>query len=324
MPTQLQSNGVVSQRADGLESWAALVNESFVPLEVTAHSAEPFRAHIRSRSVGEIHFSDIAANPHSVERTEALVLQGSQKYYKVSLQLAGTGLLIQDNREAVLRPGDIAIYDTGRPYSLTFDNDFQSLVTVIPQSTFDLPREAVSQLTAVRLSGTSGLAKVVSPFLASIGRNLEDVSGHSGLRLVHNTVELLSTLVHSELSSTHLDFSLSHRANLLQEIRSYIEANLGDSALSPSSIAAANFISTRHLHGIFSDDGVTVSAWIRNRRLANCQRDLADSLLAHLPVSSIAMRWGFLDASHFSRLFKSTYDEAPSDYRQRALRDLAQ
>ncbi|MGV1033945.1 MAG: helix-turn-helix domain-containing protein [Microbacteriaceae bacterium] len=316
-------NGVLSQRAEGIDSWATLVNESFVPLEVSAHASEMFRAQIRSRSVGEIHFCDIAANPHSVERTEALVRQGAQKYYKVSLQLSGTGLLIQDNREAVLRPGDIAIYDTSRPYSLTFDKEFQSLVTVIPQASFDLSREAVGQLTAVRLASTNGVAKVVSPFLASIGRNLEDMSGHTGLRLVHNAVELLSTLVHSELSSSHADFSLSHRANLLQEIRSYIESNLGDSSLSPNSIAAANFISTRHLHGIFSEEGITVSAWIRNRRLELCQRDLADPLLAQLPVSSIAMRWGFLDASHFSRLFKSTFDEAPTDFRNRCMSEIA-
>ena len=61
----------------------------------------------------------------------------------------------------------------------------------------------------------------------------------------------------------------------------------------------------------------TVSAWIRSRRLERCRRELADELFADRPVSAIAARWGFLDASHFSRLFRSTFGEAPTDFRKR-------
>ena len=32
--------------------------------------------------------------------------------------------------------------------------------------------------------------------------------------------------------------------------------------------------------------------------------------------ADIGMRWGFMDAAHFSRLFRSTYGCTPSEYRR--------
>ncbi|MEO6529881.1 MAG: helix-turn-helix domain-containing protein, partial [Specibacter sp.] len=99
-------------------------------------------------------------------------------------------------------------------------------------------------------------------------------------------------------------------------IRRFIEANLADPELSPASVASAHFISTRHLHNVFQEAGTTVAHWIRTRRLENCRRELRDPLLTHRPVSVIASRWGFVDAAHFSRVFRATFGEPPSTYRR--------
>jgi AraC-like DNA-binding protein len=300
-------------------SWRSLVSEAFVPLNVTSNATENFHAKLRSRSLGDVFVSEVGANPHSVERTPALIAAGDTPFYKLSLQLAGTGILMQDGREAILSAGDMAIYDTGRPYTLSFAADFRTLVLMFPQSVIDLPRDAVAQITAHRIAGDQGIARVVSPFLAHLTENLERLTSHSAVRLAHNTVDLVTTMLNSELD-VHVDgHNASHRAALVHDIRAYIDDHLSDSHLSPASIASANFISTRHLHGVFKDQGVTVSAWIRSRRLEHCRRDLADALFADRPVSVIAARWGFTDASHFSRLFRSTFGEPPTEFRERSL-----
>lgn len=299
-------------------SWRGLVSQSFVPLHVTGNRSGEFRAKLRARNLGDVFVSEVGANAHSVERTADLIAAGDAPYYKLSLQLAGTGMLMQDGREAILRPGDMAIYDTGRPYTLSFDHDFRSLVLMFPQSAIDLPRDAIAHITALRISGDEGIARVVAPFLAHLTDNMERLTAHSGLRLAHNTVDLVTTMLHSQLDTHVGGHGGNHRAALIHEIRGYIDDHLADPTLTPATIAAANFISTRHLHGVFKDQGVTVSAWIRSRRLEHCRRDLADALFADRPVSSIAARWGFTDASHFSRLFRSTFGEAPTDYRVRA------
>ncbi|MEK9577991.1 MAG: AraC family transcriptional regulator, partial [Aquiluna sp.] len=152
-----------TQVADDFLQWRQIVSESFVPLEVQSDEMEFFKARIKSKALGEVFISQIDAKSHIVERTPSLIARGDTKYFKLSLQLAGNGLLIQDNREAALKPGDLAIYDTDRPYTLSFDNDFRSLVVMVPQAAIDIPRDVVGQLTARTISGDSGLTKVIGP-----------------------------------------------------------------------------------------------------------------------------------------------------------------
>jgi AraC-like DNA-binding protein len=38
----------------------------------------------------------------------------------------------------------------------------------------------------------------------------------------------------------------------------------------------------------------------------------------HDPISAIARRWGFTDASSFARMFRTTYGVSPSEWRELA------
>lgn len=124
--------------------------------------------------------NDVRATSHVVERTPELIARGDRSYFKVSLMIAGTGLLIQDDREAVLQAGDLAVYDTDRPYSLVFDDDFRTMVVMFPKHLISLPAEMVGQLTAVRISGHEGLGSMVVPYLTQLAGNLDQLAGTTG------------------------------------------------------------------------------------------------------------------------------------------------
>jgi len=299
--------------ARNISDFRAAVSESFVPLHVSSQGADHFRGVIRAASVDEVHVTDVRATSHVVERTPELIARGDRSYFKLSLMLAGTGLLIQDDREAVLQPGDLAVYDTDRPYSLVFDDEFRTMVVMFPKHLISLPPEMIGQLTAVRISGHEGLGGMVVPYLTQLAGNLDQLAGNTGARLAHSALDLVSTVFTRELGLDDVSAD-PHRA-LVQRIRGYIDRNLASTELGPASIASAHYISTRHLHGLFQEQGVTVSTWIRTRRLEQCRRDLLDPMLADRPVAAIAARWGFVDAAHFSRAFKTTFGISPSEYR---------
>ncbi|MFS0893089.1 helix-turn-helix domain-containing protein [Microbacterium sp. 179-I 3D3 NHS] len=299
--------------ARNISDFRAAVSESFVPLQVSSAGPDHFRGTIRGAAVDEVHVTDVRATPHVVERTPELIARGDRSFFKVSLMLAGTGLLIQDDREAVLRAGDLAVYDTDRPYSLVFDEDFRTMVVMFPKHLISLPPDMIGQLTAVRISGQEGLGGMVVPYLTQLAGNLDQLAGTTGARLAHSALDLVTTVFTRELGLDGVAAD-PHRA-LVQRIRSYIDRNLASTDLGPASIASAHFISTRHLHGLFQEQGVTVSTWIRTRRLERCRRDLLDPMLADRPVAAIAARWGFVDAAHFSRAFKSAFGISPSEYR---------
>lgn len=299
--------------ARNISEFRAAVSESFVPLQVSSEGADRFRGVIRAASVDEVHVTEVRATSHVVERTPELIARSDRSYFKVSLMLAGTGLLIQDDREAVLQAGDLAVYDTDRPYSLVFDEDFRTMVVMFPKHLISLPSDMIGQLTAVRISGHEGLGGMVAPYLTQLAGNLDQLAGSTGARLAHSALDLVTTVFTRELGLDEVSAD-PHRA-LVQRIRGYIDRNLASTDLGPASIASAHFISTRHLHGLFQEQGVTVSTWIRTRRLEQCRRDLLDPMLADRPVAAIAARWGFVDAAHFSRAFKSAFGVSPSEYR---------
>lgn len=297
-----------------LPAFRAAVSEGFVPLRV-ASDDPAFRGLLQGATVGEVRFTSICASAHTVERTAELISRATRHYFKISLQLEGTSSLEQDDRRVVLGPGDLAVYDTSRPYVLRFDEPFRVMVVMLPRDQLDIPREVLSQATAVRLSGAEGLGRLVSPFLATIGANIDELRGAAGTRLARNAVQLLETLFAHELDLARI--MADPRRALMQRIRDYIDEHLGDPQLGPRPIAAACFISTRHLHALFQEQQQTVSGYIRSRRLERCYLALTNPALADVPVSAVGLRWGFSDAAHFSRVFKAAYGESPSSARAR-------
>jgi AraC-like DNA-binding protein len=98
----------------------------------------------------------------------------------------------------------------------------------------------------------------------------------------------------------------------------FIDEHLADADLSPEVIAGAHHISVRYLHKLFRDEGTTVGRWIQRRRLEECRRDLVRGLRARRTIASVAGRWGFLSATHFSRVFRAAYGMSPSEWRDAA------
>ncbi len=293
------------------------VSNSFVPLKVSSPLDETqFKAQLLQANVHGVSFTDIRAMAHVVERTTELIQQSPRDFYKISLQLEGTGLLRQGGREVILTPGDIAIYDTSQPYVLTFEKRFRTMVIQLPHDRLHIPHDFAAEMTAVRLDGSEGLGRVVSPFLATIGTNLAELQGPAGAKLAQNAVDLLETLFATEFDLQR--YAADPRRALLQRIRDNIDEHLSDPDLSPATIAAAAFISVRHLHNLFQDQGQTVASYVRTRRLERCYLDLTDPENFEVPVAAIGARWGFKDAAHFSRAFKGAYSESPSAVRRQA------
>ena len=301
-------------QADNLGAFRNLVSSSFVPLQISTESSEPFAARMSSIDADEIAFTEVCARPHLVERTPETIASGGSGYYKVSLLLSGSSILVQDGKELVMRPGDLSIYDTSRPYSLLFGEEFRNLIMMFPKDRLELPIPFTEQLTAVSLGQQhTGLGPVITAFLSQFPAQLTPLTERVRTKLAQTSLDLLGTMFSSILDADPAQRD-PHRV-LLQKIYAHIDQNLASPTLSPSSIAAAHYISTRHLHALFRQADTTVSTWIRERRLERCRADLLDPVLADRTISAISSRWGFTDAAHFSRVFKSAYGVSPSELR---------
>ncbi|MCD7037242.1 transcriptional regulator, AraC family [Pseudomonas syringae] len=106
-----------------------------------------------------------------------------------------------------------------------------------------------------------------------------------------------------------------HNSELATRIRRFILEYYPNPTLSPITIAASLGISTRHLHRVLAGYNETYSGLLLQTRLNKAAQLLATPSQAIVSISDIAWAVGFVDQSHFARLFKSAFNTTPSQYR---------
>lgn len=299
------------------EAWEDLICHTFVPLRARcSDDANSFTGLVDSAVIGSVTMADVSASHALVERTPRLIRSGDPELYKVGLQVSGTSVIEQDGRQACLRPGDLAVYDTSRPYRVTFSDDFRMTVAMFPRALVGLPEKQMRAMTAVRVPGDDRLAALIAPVLRGISSELASdrpiVATHLGDAVVDLVTAALAQQLECQLDP---DASTSYRA-LVAKVRAFVDDRLGDPELCSQSIADAHFVSVRYLQKVFATEGTSVSSLIRTRRLERCRRDLVSAACQHLSIAQIGGRWGFPDAAHFSRLFRATYGVSPREFRK--------
>ncbi|MEV4974762.1 helix-turn-helix domain-containing protein [Streptomyces scopuliridis] len=302
---------------DRFDHWVHEMSRVFAGLDTRRVSEAPFRGIATYGSVGPMLLNSISAAPLQIRRSARLCAQYEEDFYKVALQISGSSVVEQGGAYAPLRPGDIAICDAARPYTFTYDNDFRTVLLMVPRPLLPVRPETLAQVTARRIPTHEGVGAVVFPFLRSLGEQDRDCVGLAARSLMDGTLSLLTALVLEKL-----DRPAPHDTMMLR-IRAYVEQRLSDPALAPDTIAEAHGISRRYLYKLFAAEELTVAGWIRSRRLERCAQDLANPDSADQTIGMVAARWGLTDRRHFGRMFKSVYGATPVEFRRQALTGVA-
>ncbi|MGW7726655.1 helix-turn-helix domain-containing protein [Streptomyces canus] len=300
--------------AERFDFWRTLIGNSFVPLEAVPRETPDFRGRLRSARLGPVQVSVVEANAHGVAHTRRHIDPDLPDFVKVSLQLSGQCVLAQNDRQVLLQPGGLALYDTRFPYTLEFQDTYRQLVLMLPRALLRLPEQGLERVTAVPVPCQTGIGPVVLPFLGGLAQQVEELECVAAPRFADTVVDLLQTLL-APYGEVPRDVREEGRDALTRRILMYMEQRLPDPHLGPDEIAAAHHISRRYLYKLLAEQGHTVSGWIRERRLAQCRRDLADPALAHLAVAAIGGRWGYPDPAYFSHAFKCAYGVSPREAR---------
>ena len=138
--------------------------------------------------------------------------------------------------------------------------------------------------------------------------------------LIYNNINELHTSLSS--SVTAVCQSLSQRKNSLYksrqiEILQYINSNFTDQSMCREKVADHFGISIHTLSRLFKDKvGIGFSEYLSMKRIENGRQLL---ITTDKSISEIAAESGFNQADYFSKLFKATYNETPSGFRNNKL-----
>lgn len=271
---------------------------------------------------GEIHRSfisprlrlaDITFTPHYT-RLKAGKPSGRRHSYLVSHQISGTAQVSQGGRVSEIKPGQIFFVDTTRPFEIETD-DIRTrsiyLDTAFWRDTF--PER--DHYTATALDGETvfgGTCSALFDELFSMPWTQDEAA-------MQRIGESLASLIAVAMISRPPMNGEAAQLSQLEMIRTAVVQDLSDPSLNCARIAEEVGLSVRQVHAQFSETGTTLMRFVMAERLKRVARDLKNPLLASQPVSAIAFEWGFNEAAHFSRCFKSAFGQPPAKYRAERL-----
>ncbi|WP_426625606.1 helix-turn-helix domain-containing protein [Leifsonia sp. McL0607] len=302
-----------SHESNDYDQFRRRIGAYSMPYIGRSKSSRTFSLSFGARRFGDIAVSHVSGSDHTIEQTSSPGEAGLDDYRWILIPLDGENHLVQDDRSATIRAGDLALYTASRPFSVDFSGE--SFLFRVPKQQLHLPDRTIDDFVGVRLDRERPLVGIVNPIARQLGQTLLDIDASVGRHLLNGAVETIVAV----MMETGRPAANSTREQQVYRVLDYIDENLSRSGLTVAEIARANFMSARKLHALFELHGTTVAEWVRSRRLENTRRELADSANSHLRVSEIAARWGFKDPAHFSRLFTDRYGSSPRALRSTAL-----
>jgi AraC-like DNA-binding protein len=294
--------------------WGHALDRALEPVAVVPYDEGTFAGRIAIGTVGALRVSAVDADAQRVRRTAAHIARSPEPFVAVAVQMKGRTVLRQDGHEDTADQDDLFVYDTARPYVLDHPERFSLSVVHIPRRMLALPDGDLGRVAGHAMSTEEGCAALLRPFLVSVVASAHVYSPFAGGGLANSVIDLFSTLVAERNEETAAGAG-NTRHHLVQRVREHIDRHLGDPALSPESVARAHHISVRYLHRLFEDEGITVGRLIQRRRLEECAHELARHGRTSPTVSAIAQRWGFVNPTHFSRVFRGAYGLSPREWR---------
>jgi AraC-like DNA-binding protein len=299
--------------------WLDALDREFMHVELNIDDEETFSGLLIKRELGQICiFGATSRSVRGALRDEHLIHKSGARYYELDLQKRGARTVTQEGRQVTAVEGDLVLYDTSQPYQLLLSDEpvQESVMLTIPVGL--MPPVAQQRGSGpVLLSGQTANGALVASLMNGLAEHLtdNDQSVTGGFRLYTGIIEVVAASLPDPRGAAP-DSDDPFRRVLLTRACSFIEDHLSDHQLAPALVARAVNVSLRQLQKLFAAEDSTVAEWIRDRRLSRCRRDLMDQTLSRIPVSSIGVRWGFSNPSHFSKLFRAKYGLPPSDYRR--------
>ncbi|TYK44381.1 helix-turn-helix domain-containing protein [Actinomadura decatromicini] len=309
---------------DRFACWQERGNKSLLPTLLTSDESSGFLGRAQRLALDGLYISALTHPSVRINRSAKLVRRSDPEVYHVNLVLTGEAALRQAGRETVFGAGQFALFDSSRPFEARRSGGSgaaSGLIVEVPRRMLPIATDRADQLTAISFSTRAGLGGLFARWVIDVLRRADEFEPQDAPGLASVTADLLAAVLSPRLEAALPETAESQRRLLRLQISDYIQQHLGDPNLCPGVIAAVHQISVRRLHELFTDQEMTVAAWIRHQRLESCRRDLADPRFRPYPVRAIAERWGFRDGAHFNRAFRAAYGMPPGHYRRKALDD---
>ena len=234
-----------------------------------------------------------------------------ESYFLITLPLQNRLRMQQGQKDVYCERGQVLLQHANEPYVFEYGHENTLWVMKVPSKLLKQHIAHPENLTASVFDGNTGTGKLLAQNMVLLGQEL--LNGHldSQQTAYYNDflLQLFAQVVKQDARVLLSDERSVRQAQLLK-IQNFIATNLSHSELNPQYVAAACGISVRYLHSLFQDLDSTFTRYLQQQRLQAAYQCLQAQ--PERSVSDIVYSCGFNDQSHFTRLFKLTYQTTPS------------
>lgn len=300
-----------SAETEIFDRWEAMMTAAYVPLAVTpARSGlRNFHGRIVSGTYGDLRVSRLITAGQTVRRTTRLISGATHEYLLASIHTAGTGILRQGDRSAVVGPGEMVFYDTTVPYHWEIGGDFEQVVVQVPLAAVVARLGGrIGLLTAVTVPA-HGVGAVVSGFFRGLAQVQEQdaaaaaVLAGQGTDLLASAVAVLGDGGSPRESTAALSW---------ERVVRFVRDNCSDPELGIEAIARSCHMSRRTLYRLCATHHTTPGDLLRQLRVRHAE----ELLCTKRSLAAIAAAAGFSSERHFYRAFRVETGRAPGEYRR--------
>ncbi len=301
------------------ERWDYWKDTTLAPVDAKA-AGDPaaFEAHRTVSETAHGTLIETTSHPMSMHRPQSKITRDGIDHACLVVALAGSGVINQVSRpEDLLRPGDLILYDLGRPYTAASVEPYRELRLYVPRDTFARRVGRIEILSGLQLRGGDGLVDLFTSYFQGYAASLPSLDARQADVGMDGVLHLLSGLVNTSLSASGDIGAPLARDSLLTLALRHIEMFFGDPKLDVATLARAIGVSRSRLYDAFVARGGVASA-IRDTRLERARLRLAASEERHRTLEEIARCCGFLEYTTFTRAFRRRFGTSPIDVRAQA------
>lgn len=282
----------------------------------------PWEIHVTGIALEHLKLFGVRHSPFHVVSSEPL------QSHHVVIPLRGTLSVRVDSQTVDVCPGEAVVYPAGARISaqwyglsvalvLAIDRDQYQRISRFCGPVCSRPFPFAPKLNLWRGAGRS-FSNLVQ-CLCDECANLEDATGSAVTRGLEELIlySLLRTQVEAEPATTEVVTTRRRRSGVQRTV-AYLHANSGRT-VTIAELCNVACLSPRSLQIAFVEHyGVGPMTYARILRLEGARRELADGLPGEVGIRDVAQRWGFNNASTFSRLYSRQFGELPSATLRRA------
>ena len=287
--------------------WQQRVREVYFNLDV-AFRSNTGSGRLLDQDLGPINVSCLNSSAMQYQRLKPAQ---HESYFLITLPLQNRIRMQQGQKDVYCERGQVLLQHANEPYVFEYGHENTLWVMKVPSKLLKQHITHPENLTAAVFDGNTGTGKLLAQNMVLLGQEL--LNGHldSQQTAYYNDflLQLFAQVVKQDARVLLSDERSVRQAQLLK-IQNFIATNLSHSELNPQYVAAACGISVRYLHSLFQDLDSTFTRYLQQQRLQAAYQCLQQQ--PERSVSDIVYSCGFNDQSHFTRLFKLTYQTTPS------------